>query len=175
MRRAAAIILVAALTACTTNGSDEPREWSLTKANFGLGGSTAEPIPVDRVLPDGRYWGTLHEVLGSGDVVFDITRARFGAECETWAKEQGMQEGCANDYAVDTSTRQFLKAGDVEWVSIADPAGPGRSYRVSLSTLTKLVRHEQVDVPAGFSWTDFPFIVTVEDGRTVGIDQYWVP
>ncbi|MFZ9446147.1 MAG: hypothetical protein ACO277_08355, partial [Ilumatobacteraceae bacterium] len=63
----------------------------------------------------------------------------------------------------------------VEWVSIADPAGPGRSYRVRLTTLTKLVRHEKVDVPAGFSWTDFPFIVTVEDGRTVGIDQYWVP
>ena len=175
MRRTAAIVLVAALTACSSNDVAEPSEWSVTKANVGLGGSTAEPVPVDRVLPDGRYWGTLHEVLGSGDVVFDITRARFGAECESWAKDQGIQGGCANDYDVDTSTRQFLKARDVEWVSIADPAGPGRSYRVSLTTLMKLVRHEQVNVPSGYSWTDFPFIVTIEDGRIVGIDQYWVP
>jgi hypothetical protein len=49
------------------------------------------------------------------------------------------------------------------------------SYRVQYSTLVKLVRNEQVDVPTGYSWTPFPFIVTVEDGRAVGIDQYWVP
>ena len=175
MRKAAGALLLAVLTACGTPGTDEPKEWSETKPVLDLGGSTAEPIPVDRVLPDGRYWATLHEVLGFGEVVFEVTMARFGDTCEKWAADQGMEAGCANDYAVDNLTRQFLLADDVEWVSIARPEGPGISYRVSLQTLTKLVRHEQVDVPAGYVWTGFPFIVTVEDGRTVGIDQYWVP
>lgn len=175
MRRAAAAVLVAVLAACGSAGTNTPKEWSETKAVFDLGGATAEPIPVDRVLPDGRYWATLHEVLGSGEVVFDVTMARFGATCEKWAAENGMEAGCPNDYFVDDVTRQFLLAGDVQWVSVARPEGPGSSYRVSLETLTKLVRHEQVDVPAGYEWTAFPFIVSVEDGRTVGIDQYWVP
>jgi hypothetical protein len=86
-----------------------------------------------------------------------------------------MPEGCPNDYAVDTATHQVLATSDVKWVSIAETSGPGMSYRVQYSTLVKLVRNEQVDVPAGYSWTPFPFIVTVEDGRAVGIDQYWVP
>lgn len=175
MRRAAWTALAALLTACGGLQDSEPKEWSDVSVPFDLGGSTAEPIPVDRVLPDGRYWATLHEVLGSDAVVFEVTRARFGATCNQWAAERGMEEGCTNDYAVDDSTRQLLEAGGVTWVSVADPDSPGQSRRVKLRTLVRLVRGEQVDMPSGYSWTPFPFIVTVERGKTVGIDQYWVP
>ena len=109
--------------------------------------------------------------------VDDGARASLRPACAIGVLPGGVpvEAGCPNDYLVDEVTRQFLLAGDVKWVSVARPEGPGSSYRVSLQTLTKLVRHEQVDVPAGYEWTAFPFIVTVEDGRTVGIDQYWVP
>ena len=175
MRRAAAAVCLVALAACGSAGIDAPKEWSETKAVFDLGGSTAAPIPVDRVLPDGRYWATVNEVLGSDDIVFTLHQARFGATCDSWAADHGMPEGCPNDYAVDTATHQVLTTSDVKWVSIAEASGPGMSYRVQYSTLVKLVRNEQVDVPTGYSWTSFPFIMTVEDGRAVGIDQYWVP
>jgi hypothetical protein len=37
------------------------------------------------------------------------------------------------------------------------------------------VRNEQVNHPAGYAWTGFPFVLTVENGTVTGIDQYWVP
>ena len=174
MRRATALALAVLLAACGGSVAD-PAEWTETEMSFDLGGSTAEPVPVDRVLPDGRYWATVHEVLGSDGIVFDVTRAYFGTACEEWAAERGMEEGCTNDYAADAVTRQMLQVDSADRVTVADPAGPGRSYVVSLRTLTGLARHEQVRVPSGYGWADFPFVITVEDGRTVAVDQFWVP
>lgn len=171
MRRVAAALVVV-LAAC---GGETPPEWSIIQPRLNLGGETADPVPVDRVLPDGRYWATAHEVLGSDDIAFRVTKARFGATCGAWARINGMQEGCPNDYAVDETGAQMLHADDVDWVSVASSEGPGTSYRIRYSTLEKFVRNEQVDHPPGYEWAGFPFVLTVEDGIVTGIDQYWVP
>ena len=171
MRRLAAALLLV-LTAC---GGSPPPEWSQAEPRLGLGGETADPVPVDRVLPDGRYWATAHEVLGSDGIAFRVMKARFGATCETWARENGLQHGCPDDYMVDESGAQMITTDDVDWVTVAGPSGPGTSYRVRYSTLEKFVRNEQVDHPAGYEWTGFPFVLTVEKGTVTGINQYWVP
>ena len=172
MRRAGLLALLLLAVSC---GSTGPSEWSEVEPILALGGETSDPVPVDRVLPDGRYWATAHEVIGSDGISFRVVKARFGGTCEKWATENGMTEGCMNDYAVDEAGAQMLVTDDVDWVSVADPKGPGTSYRIRYSTLEKFVRNEQVDHPTGYGWAGFPFVLTVEDGDVTGIDQYWVP
>jgi len=171
VRRLVAALLVV-LAAC---GGEAPPEWSRFEPRLNLGGQTADPIPVDRDLPDGRYWATAHEVLGSDDISFRVVKARFGPTCEAWARLNGKAEGCANDYAVDEAGAQMLQTDDVDWVSVADPKDPGTSYRIRYSTLKRFVRNEQVNHPAGYEWAGFPFVLTLERGKVAGIDQYWVP
>ena len=171
------VILVSLLliTGCSTRSSGAPSEWVETTATFDLGGQTAAPIPADRVLPDGNYWAVVNEVLGSDNIVFEVYQARFGTTCEKWATENGMNEGCPDDYYVDSSTHQVLTTSNVKWVSVAESSAPGKNYRVAYSTLVRLVRGEKTSVPNGFSWTPFPFILRVSNGDVTSIDQYWVP
>jgi hypothetical protein len=41
--------------------------------------------------------------------------------------------------------------------------------------LRKLVDGRTTDGPSGYSWTPFPFLVTVTNGRVTTARQYWVP
>lgn len=176
MTRSATVLALSllVLASCGTEQSTRS-EWTETVSPAPVTGESADPIPVDRVLPDGRYWATAHEVLGDDDIVFTVTKARFGATCEEWASEQGLTEGCTNDYAIDDGTSQMIAVDDVEWVTVADPEGPGRSYRIEYDTLVDLVRGSQVDMPAGRTWTPFPFVLEIADGTVTSVDQYWVP
>lgn len=161
------------VASCGSPGS-QTEEWTETVAPAPIVDETADPIPVDRVLPDGRYWATAHEVLGDDEIVFTLVKARFGATCESWALRQGL-DGCANDYAIDDVTSQLLYVDDVDSVTVTDSSGPGRSFRIEFDTLERLVRGEKVDLPAGRSWTPLPFVIDIEDGRVTSVDQYWVP
>lgn len=176
MRRSptALVLSLFVLAACGA-GQSTRSEWTETVSPAPVTGETADPVPVDRVLPDGRYWATANEVLGDDDIVFTVVKARFGATCEAWATERGLTEGCTNDYAVDDVTSQVVSVDDLDWVTVADPSAPGRSYRIEYDTLVDLVRGAKVDVPAGRTWTPFPFVLEVAVGRVSAIDQYWVP
>lgn len=172
-----ACVLVATLLAgCTTddNGATNPT-WQKFTPDFGIAGQTAEPKPIKGVLPDGKYWGTVRTVLGTDNIVFELMQARFGSTCEEWAADNGMTEGCPNDYWVDDSDSQIISAENLSSVSVADQSGPGTSYRIDGSTLEKLVRVEKIDPPSGYTWVNFPFIVTIDGGKVVSADQFWVP
>lgn len=171
---AALTLSLLVLGACGT-GQSTRSEWTETVSPAPVTDETADPIPVDRVLPDGRYWATAHEVLGDDDIVFTTVKARFGATCDAWAAEQGLSEGCTNDYAVDDVTSQIIAVDDLEWVTVADPSGPGRSFRVDYDTLVALVRGEKIDMPAGRTWSPFPFVLEIANGQVTSVDQYWVP
>ncbi len=175
MKKSAAFTLsLLVLGACGT-GPSTRSEWTETVSPPPIADETADPIPVDRILPDGRYWATAHEVLGDDDIVFTVVKARFGATCEAWVTERGLTEGCANDYAVDDVTSQVIAVDDINWVTVAEPAGPGRSYRIEYDTLVDLVRGDKVEMPAGRTWSPFPFVLEIVDGRVSAVDQYWVP
>ena len=176
MRRSAAALALSLFVLASCGAEQSTRsEWTETVSPAPITDETADPIPVDRVLPDGRYWGTAHEVLGDDGIVFTLVKARFGATCKAWAAERGLTEGCTNDYAVDDVTSQLVAVDDLDWVTVADPAGPGRSYRIEYDTLVDLVRGAKVDMPAGRTWTPFPFILEIADGRVTAVDQHWVP
>lgn len=175
MKRPATFALSLLVLAACGTGPSTRSEWTETVSPPPIADETADPIPVDRVLPDGRYWATAHEVLGDDDIVFTVAKARFGATCQAWATERGLTEGCANDYAVDDVTSQVIAVDDIDWVTVADPSGPGRSYRIEYDTLVDLVRGSKVDMPTGRTWAPFPYVLEIADGRVSAVDQYWVP
>lgn len=176
MRRPATTLALSLLilASCGTEQSTRS-EWTETVSPAPVTSETADPVPVDRVLPDGRYWATAHEVLGDDDIVFTVVKARFGTTCDAWAAERGFTEGCTNDYAVDDVTSQVIAVDDLDWVTVADPAGPGRSFRVDYDTLVDLVRGDKVEMPAGRTWAPFPFVLEIASGKVTSVDQYWVP
>ena len=175
-RLLAGILAAGVLLGCSSadSGTADPT-WEKFTPEFGLAGKTAEPVPVEGALPDGQYWGTLRVVLGTDTIVFELMQARFGETCEQWATDNGMAEGCPNDYWVDDSVSQIVSADDVPSVSVAEQSGPGTSYRINGTTLERLARNDDVNMPDGYLWTNFPFIVTIEGGRIVSADQFWVP
>jgi hypothetical protein len=86
-----------------------------------------------------------------------------------------MQEGCPNDYAVDSSQQLILAAPTLEWFSLANPSDSSVNYDVKRSTLIDLIRGKSVTTPDGYVWTNFPFILTVKDSEVIRAQQMWVP
>jgi len=125
----------------------------------------------DDAVADGRYWGTIVK----DTFTFDLDIARFGATCEEWAAARGMQESCPNDYAVEDVDGPQVALADDARVSVAAPSGPGTSWWIDGATFTRIAGGDTVGVPAGYSWTPFPFVVTVENGSVTTAEQLWVP
>lgn len=169
LARAIGIVVLATSTA-SCGGTDSPALWS-----------PAEPPAVDTAtdtvggpddaVADGRYWGT----IAAGSFTFDLDVARFGATCEEWAAARGLQEGCPNDYAVEDVDGPQVALADDARVSVAAPSGPGTSWWIDGATLTRIAGGDTVGVPAGYSWTPFPFVVTVDNGSVTTAEQLWVP
>lgn len=161
-------MIVSLMSAC--GGTSTTALWSPAKPPVVE--SATDPVePGARSLPDGRYWGT----IAAGTFTFDLDVARFGATCEQWASARGLQEGCPNDYAVEVVDGPQVALADDARVSVAAPSGPGTSWWIDGATLTRIAGGETVGVPAGYSWTPFPFVVTVESGSVTMAEQHWVP
>ena len=135
---------------------------------------TDDVIVAKGLLANGTYWAEAALVSGSNDLVFRVTKVRFGAICERWAKENGL-EFCANDYAVEPFPDAVVALLADATVTVAQPDGPGTNYSITPEELRKLIRGESVDGPDGYSWAGFPFVVEVRDGSAVSAAQFWVP
>ncbi|MFM8626048.1 MAG: hypothetical protein ACKOCC_03765 [Actinomycetota bacterium] len=161
-------MIVSLMSAC--GGTSTTALWSPAKPPVVE--SATDPVePGTRSLPDGRYWGTL---TPSGNA-FDLGIARFGATCEEWAATRGMENGCANDYAVEEIDTPPVAFSDDARVSVAALSGPGTNWWIDVATLQAAVAGDITDVPEGWSWTPFPFVVTVENGSVTMAEQHWVP
>lgn len=136
---------------------------------------TDDVVVVDGKLADGTYWGTAARVSGSDEVVFRVTKARFGAFCEAWAAEQGRAQGCLNDYDVESDPAALAAVADGAAVSVAEPEGPGTNRSINPSTLSHLLAGDNAAAPTDYLFVPFPFIVVVEDGVVVEAQQFWVP
>lgn len=161
--------MIVSLTAAC-GGTSSTSLWSPAQPPV-VESATDSVEPGTRSLADGRYWGTLTQ----GGNAFDLGIARFGTTCEEWAATRGMENGCANDYAVEEIDTTSVALSDNARVSVADPSGPGTSWWIDVATLRAAVAGDITDAPEGWSWTPFPFVVTVESGSVTMAEQHWVP
>lgn len=169
------VIAVLAAVAAPACGDDDPgATWARVAAPVVVD-QTDDVVVVDGKLADGTYWGTAARVSGTDEVVFRVTKARFGAFCEAWAAEQGRVPGCLNDYDVESDPAALAAVADGAAVSVAEPRGPGTNRSINPSTLSDLLAGEDAAAPTDYLFVPFPFIVVVEDGLVVDAQQFWVP
>ena len=141
-------------------------------------GQTDDITVNEGTLADGTYWATIALASGSGDIVFRVLKARFGAACTKWAKNNGVTDACMDDYNVESYPDAYASLDNRAEVSVAKPDGPGTNYSINVDRLKALMHGEMAQsdkVPAGYSWVPFPFVVTVTNGYVTTAAQYWVP
>lgn len=107
--------------------------------------------------------------------MFHVAMARFGATCEAWAKENGMQEGCIDDYAVDQNETALVGISDTARVTVAFQEGPGTSYEINTSVLKKMIAGVATSPISKYHWVPFPFISRIKNNTVVEAQQMWVP
>lgn len=129
----------------------------------------------DGTIGDGTYWAEIAPVSGSGDIVFRVLKARFGETCLKWAKDMGLEDGCLNDYNVESYPVAYVALDEMAEVSVAKADGPGTSYSINADVLKGLVRGDINGAPEGYAWVPFPFVVAVTNGYVTTAEQYWVP
>ena len=169
-----AVAMWSALAASACGDDDPDTTWAQVEAPSVVD-QTDDVVVVEGTLADGRYWGTVALVSGSGEVVFRVVKARFGAFCEAWAADQGREMGCPNDYDVETFPDAHAALADDAAVTVAVPDGPGTNLTITASRLEALIAGAPGDVPSGYTWVPFPFVVRVDDGYVVDAQQFWVP
>jgi len=165
------LLVAFALTACSDK--TPPATWS--KVDPPIVTNETDDVAVNEgILSDGTYWAEIAPISGSGDIAFRVVKARFGATCETWAKENGF-EFCANDYAVEEQPDGYVALDNLASISVAKADGPGTNYSINADVLRGLIRGDIDGAPDGYSWVPFPFVVTVTNGNVTTAEQYWVP
>lgn len=168
-----AVVTAALLALVACSDSAAPSSWAIVDPPT-VANETDDIVSANATVADGTYWAEIAPVSGSGDIAFRIVKARFGATCEAWARENGL-EFCANDYAVETYPVAYVALDDDAEVTVAKPDGPGTSYSISVDTLHRVLRGDTGGAPDGYAWAAFPFLVDVVDGYAVAARQYWVP
>lgn len=140
---------------------------------------TDDVVVKDATLADGTYWATAALVSGTNDIVFRVLKARFGDTCTKWAIDNGMVDGCMNDYDVESYPDAYVGLDKLADVTVAKADGPGTSYSITTDALAQLMEGkttgDETKVPDGYTWVPFPFVVTVTNGLVTTAAQYWVP
>jgi hypothetical protein len=176
-KRRTAIIglaIVASVLFAACSSKTPPATWDKVDPP-AIDGETDDVVVDNAVLADGTYWATIAPVSGSTEIAFRILKARFGDACYKWAKENGIEYGCLNDYDVEEWPDAYAALEPSAAVTVAKADGPGTSYSIDAATLRQLVFGESVDTPTDFTWTAFPFLVVVVNGSITDAQQYWVP
>jgi hypothetical protein len=168
-------VLVAGCGAQETSPSGKP-VWRQTvspvvnEETHDLPDSDSEP------LQDGNYWAEIARVQKSGDIIFQLYKARFGATCIAWAKENGLEESCMNDYSVENAFENFFVGfSENARVSVAQQDMPGKSYRITQADLLAAMEGQVEGAPEDYDWVPFPFLVHVANKEVVSAEQFWVP
>lgn len=169
---AAALLVAAGCSSLSVDPAAKPSWESVQPPKVEV----TDEVRIDGVeLEDGTYWANVAPVSGDDDIVFRVTRVRFGEACERWAAEMLREDACLNDYGVEEYPEAYAVLSPYAGVSVAVPSGPGENLRVDAATLRHLVLEDVLVLPEGYEWVPFPFVVTVEAGAIVEAHQYWVP
>ena len=168
------LVIAAVALGAGCSRSNPPASWSEVDPPV-VKTETADIVVNDATLADGTYWATIALVSGNDDVVFRVLKARFGNTCMKWAEDNGMTEGCMNDYHVESYPDAYVGLDKLADVTVAKLDGPGTSYSINADTLKKLMQGDKTNAPDDYTWVPFPFVVTVINGLVTTAAQYWVP
>jgi len=175
-RRVIAVTVFVVIAGCSTGteSTDTHVPWRKVQAPV-VTDSTDEVVVTNSRIADGTYWTWVERVLGTESIVFHVARVRMGATCEAWAKENGMQEGCMDDYAVDQNETALVDISETARVTVAFQESPGTSYEINTSVLKKLIAGVATSPIAQYHWVAFPFISRIKNNTVVDAQQMWVP
>jgi len=175
-RRVIAVTVFVVIAGCSTGteSTDIHAPWRKVQAPV-VTDSTDEVVVTNSRIADGTYWTWVERVLGTESIVFHVARVRMGATCEAWAKENGMQEGCMDDYAVDQNETALVDISETARVTVAFQESPGTSYEITTSVLKKLIAGVATSPIAQYHWVAFPFISRIKNNTVVDAQQMWVP
>ena len=176
IRRLIAVTILFAFAGCSTGTESLTTQkiWRKVQAPV-VTDSTDEVVVSNSRIADGTYWTWVERVLGTESIVFHVARVRMGATCEAWAKENGMQEGCMDDYAVDQNETALVDISETARVTVAFQENPGTSYEINTSVLKKLIAGVATSPIAQYHWVPFPFISRIKNNTVVEAQQMWVP
>jgi len=175
-RRVIAVTVFVVIAGCSTGteSTDTHAPWRKVQAPV-VTDSTDKVVVTNSRIADGTYWTWVERVLGTESIVFHVARVRMGATCEAWAKENGMQEGCMDDYAVDQNETALVDISETARVTVAFQESPGTSYEINTSVLKKLIAGVATSPIAQYHWVAFPFISRIKNNTVVDAQQMWVP
>jgi hypothetical protein len=175
-RRVIAVTVFVVIAGCSTGteSTDTHAPWRKVQAPV-VTDSTDEVVVTNSRIADGTYWTWVERVLGTESIVFHVARVRMGATCEAWAKENGIQEGCMDDYAVDQNETALVDISETARVTVAFQESPGTSYEINTSVLKKLIAGVATSPIAQYHWVAFPFISRIKNNTVVDAQQMWVP
>ena len=176
IRRVIAVTFLVVIAGCSTGTetTNTHTPWRKVPAPV-VTDSTDEVVVNNSRIADGTYWTWIERILGTETIVFHVARARFGKTCEAWAKENGMQEGCLDNYAVDQFQTALVGISDTARVTVAFQDGPGTSYEVNTSLLKMLMAGTATSPISKYHWVPFPFISRIKNNTVVEAQQMWVP
>jgi hypothetical protein len=174
-RRVIAVTVFVVIAGCSTGTESLTTQkiWRKVQAPV-VTDSTDEVVVTNSRIADGTYWTWIERVLGTESIVFHVARVRMGATCEAWAKENGMQEGCMDDYAVDQNETALVDISETARVTVAFQESPGTSYEINTSVLKKLIAGVATSPIAQYHWVAFPFISHIKNNTVVDAQQIWV-
>lgn len=166
---AAAAIVAIALTACA-----EPAETVSPYDRVGVPAVPDRTRPVvDGSLPDGDYWAVSIIAVDDGrGLAAKVAQALFEPTCST---ELGAAE-CAAGFAVIEAPMTELAIDPSELAVVSVVASDRRNFAIDGAELLALVSGAEptTSAPDDFAYVEYPFLVTVRDGRVVEARQIWV-
>jgi len=135
----------------------------------------SDPFAFSGTLANGVYW----VIYQGGETMtpsIEVVQAFFGGECETQAVASG--EECLNDiFVLGTPSREFenLAFTNDVYLTVAS-SDTQRQYWITPDELRSVRASSASDpAPADFSFSSFPFLMTVQGGQITKFEQVWVP
>jgi predicted small lipoprotein YifL len=157
MRRLAiAIVIAVTVVACGEDGPAKFAELYDTAPPPAVPAST-DPVPASGPIPDGTYWA----LATSPELEFRVTQATFGDDIAE----------------VSEPSRDLTSPPSAIVTATVVDQGTQVNYAVTGDELALLIDGQPANTPDGvsFTYTPFPFLITVRDGAVVTALQIWMP
>jgi hypothetical protein len=166
MRRVAiAAVIALAVVGCGEDGPAKFAELYDTAPPPAVPASTDPVSALDEPLRDGTYWS---EAIGLGApdegavISFRLTQAVFSGD--------EIEVNSSPSRQLDTPSAAIVTATVVDGATQVN-------YAVTGDELAQLIAGETPNTPEGvtFTYTPFPFLITVRDGQVTTALQIWMP